>query len=92
LNVSLGRPISGESQKLSALRTLCWPTALPILPGEAPITADGLCANKFGPRGRLAQSMAFFRTPGTPRLYSGVAKSSASTAAIASLSARPAAG
>ena len=61
-------------------------------PGEAPITADGLRANEFVPYGRLAQSMAFLRLPGMPRLYSGVTNSTASTEAMVSFSARPAGG
>ena len=42
--------------------------------------------------GRDAQSIAFFSAPGMDRLYSGVTKSTASMAAIASLSALPAGG
>jgi len=53
--------------------------------GEAPITADGLRVNEFVPYGRRAQSIAFFRLPGMPRLYSGVTNSTASTEAMASL-------
>ena len=60
--------------------------AVPILPGEAPITADGLRANEFFPRGRLAQSIAFLRPPGIDRLYSGVMNNTASTPAMASFS------
>src|SRR5688500_3098569 len=82
----------GELQKAMMLRTCCWPTAVPILPGDVPITADGFRAKEFFPHGRLAQSMAFFSAPGMERLYSGVTKSTASTAAMASLSALPAAG
>jgi len=67
-------------------------TAVPIEPGEAPITADGLRANEFCPQGRLAQSMAFLSAPGISRLYSGVTNSIASTSAIASLRARASAG
>src|SRR3954464_8129175 len=78
----------GELQKAMMLRRCCWPTAVPILPGEVPITADGLRANEFLPQGRLAQSIAFLSAPGIERLYSGVTNSTASTAAIASLSAR----
>src|SRR6185437_3898199 len=66
-----GAPICGELQKLSALRTFCWASAVPILPGEAPITADGLRVNEFVPYGRLAQSIAFFRLPGMPRVVLG---------------------
>ena len=74
-----GAFICGELQKLSMLRRLCCPTAVPIVPGDAPITADGLRANEFVPARRLAQSIAFFRPPGIERLYSGVTKSTAST-------------
>jgi hypothetical protein len=38
--------------------------AVPILPGDAPITAEGLWANEFVPQGRLAQSMAFLQAAG----------------------------
>jgi hypothetical protein len=79
----------GELQKAMMLRTCCWPTAVPILPGEVPMTADGLRANEFCPHGRLAQSIAFLSAPGIERLYSGVTNSTASTFAIASLSALP---
>jgi len=37
------------------------------------------------PYGRLAQSIAFFNAPGIERLYSGVTKSTASTATMAFL-------
>jgi hypothetical protein len=61
--------------------------AVPILPGEVPMMAEGFRLKEFFPNGRLAQSMAFLSPPGIERLYSGVTKSTASTAAIASLSA-----
>ena len=41
--------------------------------------------NAFLPYGRLAQSIAFFNPPGIERFYSGVTKSTASTAAMAAL-------
>lgn len=69
------------------LRRCCCPTAVPILPGDVPMTADGLRANEFLPYGRLAQSIAFFNVSGIDRLYSGVTNNTASTAAIASLNA-----
>src|SRR5689334_22464506 len=80
--------ISGELQNARMLRRCCWATAVPILPGDVPITADGLRVSEFWPQGRLAQSMAFLSAPGIERLYSGVTNSTASTAAIASLIAR----
>jgi hypothetical protein len=46
------------------LRRCCCPTAVPILPGDVPMTAEGLRANEFLPYGRLAQSIAFFNAPG----------------------------
>ena len=55
---------------------------MPIAPGDVPITAAGLREKELLPYGRLAQSMAFFKQPGMERLYSGVTKSTASTAAI----------
>ena len=83
-----GAFICGELQKLRMLRRCCWPTAVPICPIEAPMTAEGLWVKAFLPYGRLAQSIAFFSAPGIERLYSGVTKSTPSTAAIASLNAR----
>src|SRR6185295_8388951 len=70
------------------LRRCCCPIAVPILPGDVPMTAEGLRANEFLPYGRLAQSIAFFNAPGIERLYSGVTNSTASTEAIASLNVR----
>ena len=69
------------------LRRCCWATAVPILPGDVPMTADGLRAKVFLPYGRLAQSIAFLSAPGIERLYSGVTNRTASTAAIAALKA-----
>ena len=80
--------ISGELQKHSTPRSCCWATAVPIEPGEVPITPDGLRAKEFCPQGRLAQSMAFYNAPGIERLYSGVTNRTASTSAIACLNAR----
>jgi hypothetical protein len=65
------------------LRRCCCPTAVPILPGDVPITADGFLVNAFVPYGLLAQSIAFLSAPGIERLYSGVTKSTASTEAMA---------
>src|ERR1041384_3032129 len=81
--------ICGELQKLRMLLRCCWPTAVPIIPGDVPIIADGFRANEFFPQGRLAQSMAFLSAPGIERLYSGVTNITASTAATASLNATP---
>lgn len=53
-----GAFICGELRKLNTLRRLCWATAVPIAPWEAPMTADGLRENEFCPHGRLAQWMA----------------------------------
>src|SRR5688572_23555723 len=82
----------GELQKAIMLRTCCWPTAVPIFPGDVPMTADGFRAKLFLPHGRLPQSIAFLSAPGIERLYSGVTKSTASTDASAFFSARPAGG
>src|SRR5512141_142036 len=84
--------INGELQKASMLRRCCWPPAVPILPVDAPMIADGLREKEFVPQGRLAQSIAFLSAPGIDRLYSGVTNSTASTDAIASFSALPAGG
>ena len=84
--------ISGELQKDRMLRRCCCATAVPIFPGYVPMIAEGFRAKEFVPHGRLAQSIAFLSAPGMERLYSVVTKSTASTAAIASFSARPAGG
>src|SRR4029079_8241378 len=84
--------ISGELQNARMLRRCCWPTAVPIFPGDVPMTPDGLRGNELLPYGRLAQSIAFLRPPGIDRLYSGVTNSTASTAAMASLRDRAAGG
>ena len=83
-----GALICGELQKASTARRLCCARAVPIAPGEVPMTADGLRANEFCPYGRLAQSIAFLRPPGIERLYSGVTNNTASEAAIALFRAR----
>jgi len=44
-----GAFICGELQKLRMLRRCCWPTAVPICPMEAPMTADGLWVKTFWP-------------------------------------------
>src|SRR5688572_9650266 len=84
--------ICGELQNPSTLRNCCCAIAVPILPGEVPMTAEGLRAKELLPYGRLAQSIAFFKAPGIERLYSGVTNSTASTAASACLSALAGAG
>jgi hypothetical protein len=85
LDVRFDQFISGELQNARKLRRCCCATAVPIFPGDVPITADGFRVNAFLPSGRLAQSMAFFNAPGIERLYSGVTNRTASTAAIAFL-------
>src|SRR5687768_7530262 len=84
--------ISGELQNARMLRKCVCAMAVPILPGDAPIIADGFRVNEFFPYGRLAQSIAFFNPPGIDRLYSGVTNSTASTFAMASLKAVAAGG
>ena len=49
-------------------------TAVPMPPGEAPMMPVGLRAKELVPQGREPQPMAFFRAPGTDRLYSGEKK------------------
>jgi hypothetical protein len=44
-------------------------TAVPILPGDAPMMPVGLRAKELVPHGRDPQSMAFFSAPGIDRLY-----------------------
>src|SRR4030095_9714606 len=80
-----GAFICGELQKPSTLRSCCCAIAVPIAPGDVPMTADGLRVNEFCPYGRLAQSIAFFNPPGIERLYSGVTNSTASHSEIACL-------
>jgi len=46
----------GELQNAMMLRTCCWPTAVPIMPGDVPITAEGFRAKEFAPHGRLARA------------------------------------
>src|SRR5437868_6401384 len=82
-----GEFICGELQKPRTLRSCCCAMAVPIAPGEVPITAEGFRENEFLPYGRLAQSIAFLSPPGIERLYSGVTNNTASAAAIASLNA-----
>ena len=69
----------------------CAQTA-PKRPVVAPITAAGLPCSGVEVRGREAQSIAFLSTPGTDELYSGVANSSPSAAAIAARSSATGAG
>jgi len=40
-----GAFICGESQKLSTLRNCCCAMAVPIAPGDVPMTADGFREN-----------------------------------------------
>src|SRR3954447_5368599 len=56
------------------------------MPVLAPITATGLPFSGVSASGRETQSSAFFRWPGIEWLYSGVAKITASAAAMRSLS------
>ena len=76
----------------STLRVSACAQTAPNSPVLAPITAAGLPRSGVSARGREAQSIAFFSTPGIEELYSGVAISSASAAAIAAFSARDLAG
>ena len=46
------------------LRRCCCASAVPMAPGDTPITAAGLPARALCPYGRDAWSMAFLRTPG----------------------------
>src|SRR6476619_2341155 len=87
-----GAFICGELQKLSRLRRCCCAMAVPIAPGDVPITAEGFREKEFVPHGRLAQSIAFLRPPGMERLYSGVMNRTASACARAFFSAWPSGG
>ena len=59
-----------------------------IAPGETLTTPAGLRLQELLPYGRDATSIAFFSTPGTPRLYSGVTNSTASNDSIFCLKSR----
>jgi hypothetical protein len=75
-----------------AWRSWLWPRAVPVWPGEAPMIPTGLPLSAAFEGGREAQSTAFFMTPGTPWLYSGVTNSTPSAARIAALNAATPAG
>src|SRR5215510_9408879 len=83
-----GEFICGELQKPKTLRKCCCAIAVPIAPGDVPITAEGFRANAFSPYGLLAQSIAFLSAPGIDRLYSGVTNNTASTSKMACLKTR----
>ena len=78
--VGVDDPGAGVDEDLAS--SACAQTA-PKLPVLAPITATGLFWSTVLARGREAQSIAFFSTPGMEALYSGVAISRASADAIA---------
>src|SRR5215207_3628615 len=67
-------------------------TAVPMLPGDAPMIPVGFRAKELVPQGREPQSMAFLSGPGMERLYSGEMKRIPSEASMASLRARAAGG
>ena len=69
----------------NACRSWLCPRAVPVIPVEAPISPTGLPSSGASRGGREAQSTAFFITPGTPWLYSGVTISTPSAALIACL-------
>src|SRR5215213_7078780 len=65
------------------LRSSAWAQTAPNRPVLAPTIATGLPRSELSGNGREAQSIAFFSTPGTDALYSGVLISTASASAIA---------
>src|SRR6185369_16937474 len=71
-----------------------WLRIVPNPPGDAPTSATRLPAKTRAASagGRDSQSIAFLKTPGTELLYSGVASSRPSAAAIASFSSATARG
>ena len=75
-----GAVICRALTKLRTARRLCWLTAVPIVPIDAPMMAAGMWSKAFSPHGREAQSIAFFKAPGIERLNSGVTKRMASEA------------
>lgn len=70
----------------NACRSCACPRTVPVIPGEAPITAATLPFNALSRGGLDSQSIVFFSTPGTPWFYSGVAISGASALRMASRS------
>ena len=57
----------------NACRSCDWPRAVPVMPGEAPISAATLPFNALVRGGLDGQSIVFFSTPGTPWLYAQTA-------------------
>ena len=79
------------SRNIMHLRRSYCTRAPPTGPGEADCSATGLPAKGWFCN-RETQSIAFFRPPGMPKLYSGVQKITPSAARIASASVLTAAG
>src|SRR5262249_4032923 len=80
-----GCSITFARENSTAARRCSCARAVPPRPVEAPMIATGLPVSGDASAGREAQSIAFLSTPGTPRLYSGVAIRTASASRIASL-------
>src|SRR5919109_667347 len=71
-------------EAFSVLRPSACAQTAPNRPVLAPMTAEGLSRSTLSGKGRDAQSIAFFRAPGSDALYSGVAIKSASASSTAS--------
>ena len=72
------------SRKTRLWRSAWLASAPPRAPGEQLTTAAGFFAHTLRPYGREPTSIAFLRTLGTERLYSGVTNSTASAIATRS--------
>ncbi len=70
----------------------CWPTAVPIAPGEVPVNAIGLSRQTFSSSGLEPQSIAFFSTAGSDLLNSGITTRNASARRHSSVNLRTDAG
>ena len=76
-------PLTGYIFKNTNIwRRWYWALAPPSIPIDALIIATGLPSNELSPYGLDAQSIAFFSTPGTEKLYSGVAMRIASDSSL----------
>ena len=87
LQYRLRRPQAERPARRGSARRCCCASAVPIAPGDVPVTAATLPVQEFWPQGRAPQSMAFLSTAGIERLCSGVTNSTASAAAISRLEA-----
>src|SRR4051794_16848294 len=85
--IGSSRSITRAPSAASTLRASACAQTAPNRPVEAPTTAAGLLRSGDSAIGREIQSSAFLSCPGSERLYSGVATSTASASSIAARSA-----